>query len=125
MVGQIAPNQKTAVAPTSSYYQNYIGDPLSQNQMLRRQAIERAIKKQQDILDINQKNTVGASTDTAPDINSELGSKEMSALNAKDTAFRNTQLDLNQQKQDAATQYAQNQYMQDYSKYKAQNSIAG
>ena len=123
-VGQITPGSTSSAAPTSDYYNQYIGQPLSQNQDLRRQAIQRAIQKQQDILDINQKNTVGTSTATTPDMNSQLGSTEMSALNDKDTANRNTQLDLNQQKQDAATQYTQNAYTQARNEFNGQNNLA-
>jgi len=102
LVGQIPTGQETSKAPTSEYYSKFIGAPMEQGQQLRQQAIKRALSRQTE----------------AAGISKVRGSDE------QDRKWRDTQLDIEQEKREKAnTQMAPLKYQEAYSKYRASNDL--
>lgn len=112
-VGQIQPGAETSAAPESSFYQEYIGKPLSEKQRLRKLAIERAITRQQEVAGVTKQRD-----DESYTTERERG------LTAQNIQYPRTQAELEEEKREKAFNVvAPMKYQEALTKYRAANSI--
>lgn len=111
-VGQIPIGENTSKAPTSPYYEQYVGKPMAENQALRKQAIERAVQRQQEVAGI----TKTRADETATNNRSQ-------ALDEQSINYRKTQDQIDQEKKDAILQDEQRKYNEGITKYRYSNNI--
>lgn len=114
LVGQISPDQQGGSnAPVSGFAEQYYLSPMSQQQQLRKQAIDRALQRQREVTNSNFANT-----------QQQLATTKQRGIENTERADTLYKENLNQEKQDKAiNQMAPLQYQQEYQKYKFLNNI--
>ena len=113
LLGEIAPNSESSKAPISDYAKTYITEPMEQRQDLRKQAIERAIKRQTEVAGVSKTRDTEAA-----------GITKFRGIEEQDTAYPREKSRLEEEtRKEAYNTTVPQQYTEQYQKYRVSQNL--